>query len=316
MFFIGLLALTTFAIAGSAAAFSVYGLANIFAGAFWSVVIMGASLEAGKLIAASFLYRYWDTLNFLMKTYLFSAIIVLMVITSMGIFGFLSAGYQQDTLPLKEMQAKVKLFDDRKAELEELKQERIKQRSRLDAQVDAIPGNHSTNRRKMRESQKEERTQIDIDLKRYALEIQQATEDQHKLKTKVIHQEVHTGPIVYIAKSLGTEVDDATKWVVFALIIVFDPLAVVLTIGVNIALAQRGIGRKQVVSFADVTDIDNASIDELKEELQKLDTKRASELTEVEQHYKNLIESILAQPDKRREIIRDIRTTKNPSQIT
>lgn len=315
MFFISLLALITLAIAGSAAAFSIYGLANIFAGAFWSVVIMGTALEAGKLIAASFLYRYWKRLNFLMRTYLFSAIIVLMAITSMGVFGFLSAAYQQDTLPLKETQAKIVIYDERKSELEQLKQERIDQRNRLDAQIDAIPGNHSTNRRKMRISQEEERKQIDEDLKYYTSEFERITKAQQELKSKVIQQEVHTGPIVYIAKSIGSEIDDATKWIVFALMLAFDPLAVVLTIGVNIALAER-TKELRGPTLKDITEVDEMSVQELKNELKVLNDKRQGELTEIEQQYKALIETILAQPDKRQEIIRNIRTTKNPSPTT
>jgi len=239
MGFIVTLILVTLSIAGSAAFFSIYGLANIFSGSFWPVVVMATSLEAGKLISASYVYRYWSTISFLMKSYLISAILILMVITSAGIFGYLSAAYQQDTLPLKEMQSKIALFDERKKEIGDLKQERINQRARLDAQIDSIPGNHSTNRRKMRESQNAERAQIDIDLKRYARELQTTTTEQHKIKNAVIQQEAHTGPIIFIAKAFGSDVDDATKWMIFLIIFVFDPLAVILTIGSNIAIVQR-----------------------------------------------------------------------------
>jgi TolA-binding protein len=239
MGFIITLILVTLSIAGSAAFFSIYGLANIFTGSFLAVVIMASSLEAGKLIAASFVYRYWSTISFMMKSYLISAVLVLMIITSAGVFGFLSAAYQQDTLPLKEMQSKIALFDERKKEIENLKQERITQRARLDTQIDSIPGNHSTNRRKMRETQKEERAQIDIDLRRYALELQTTTTEQHKIKNAVIQQEAHTGPIIFIAKAFDSDIDDAIKWMILLIIFAFDPLAVILTIGSNIAIVQR-----------------------------------------------------------------------------
>ena len=121
MVFVSILILTVLLIAGSAAFFSVFGLAAIFSGSFIPVVIMASSLEVGKLVAASFVYRYWKTLTILMRSYLIIAIFVLMFITSMGIFGFLSAAYQEDTLPLEEMNTQIQIIDDRKAELTELK---------------------------------------------------------------------------------------------------------------------------------------------------------------------------------------------------
>lgn len=93
MFFIGVLIATTLAIAGSAAFFSIYGLAQIFTGSFWPVVIMASSLEAGKLVAASYVYRFWNKINIYLKAYYISAIAVLMIITSAGIFGFLSRAH-------------------------------------------------------------------------------------------------------------------------------------------------------------------------------------------------------------------------------
>ena len=85
MVFIILLILSALTISATAGYFSIYGLAAIFTGSFWSIVIMGSSLEVGKLMAASYVYRFWDKINFLMKTYLISAIIVLMFITSVGL---------------------------------------------------------------------------------------------------------------------------------------------------------------------------------------------------------------------------------------
>jgi len=247
MFFIAILILTTLMIAGSAAFFSIYGLAQIFTGAFWPVVIMASSLEIGKLVAASYLYRYWEWVGFFRKTYLMLAILVLMGITSAGIFGFLSSAYQEDVMPLEEMETQIVLFEERKIEIKELKQERIGQRARLDAQIDAIPGNHSTNRRKMRAEQAEERKQIDLDLKRFAIELQTVTEEHHKVKKAVIQQKVHTGPIIFIAKALNQPIDNATTWMILLIIFAFDPLAVALTIGANDALIHRKGGSNYMI---------------------------------------------------------------------
>ena len=94
MGFIIILALSTLSLAGVAGYFSIYGLAAIFSGVFWPVVIMGTSLEVSKLVAVSYLYRYWKDTSRILAGYLIAAIFVLMLITSAGIFGFLSMGYQ------------------------------------------------------------------------------------------------------------------------------------------------------------------------------------------------------------------------------
>ena len=101
--FIFILAFSALFIAGNAAFFSVTGLCDLFAGAFWSVVIMASSLELGKLVTASFLHRYWTTLSRWIKIYLVSGCLILVGITSIGIFGYLSKAYQGSTLQLNEI---------------------------------------------------------------------------------------------------------------------------------------------------------------------------------------------------------------------
>jgi hypothetical protein len=251
MFFITLLILTTLSIAGSAAFFSIYGLAQIFAGSFWPVVLMASSLEAGKLISASYLYRYWKRIGFLMKTYLLTAIFILMLITSAGIFGFLSSAYQEDMLPLEEMQSQIVLLDDRKVEIERMRQEDISRRSELNQQVSDLPKNYATKREIVRKQIKPELDQIVANLQRYALQINNATELQHELKTKVLQQKVHTGPIIFIAEAFGHKVDDATKWMILLIIFAFDPLAVILTVGVNIAIVVRADEKALMVITVD-----------------------------------------------------------------
>lgn len=128
MIFLILLILTTAAIAGSAAFFSVYGLAYTFSGTFWSVVVMGGSLEAGKLMAASYLYRFWNNTHLLLRWYLMAGVIALMLLTSAGIFGYLSSGYQADVLPLKEMNEQVRLLEDER-------QRAIDRKAQIDQQL-------------------------------------------------------------------------------------------------------------------------------------------------------------------------------------
>lgn len=226
MFFIILLALTALAIAGSAAVFSVYGLANTFGGVFWSVVIMGGSLEAGKLIAASYLYRYWAKTGWLLKSYLFAGVATIMILTSTGIFGYLSTGYQTDILPLRQIESQLVLLEGEKTRVLERKKE-------IDAQIANLPKNYVSSRIKlMKEFEAEQKT--------LTSRVAAIDKEMLDLKQAQIKTEAHVGPITYIAKAFDLNTDDATKWLVFLIIFAFDPMAVALTLAVNIALRVRG----------------------------------------------------------------------------
>ena len=123
--------LSALLIAGSAAAFSVYGLAKLFSGAFLSVVLMAGSLELGKLVTASFLYRYWNMINWFQKVYMTIATIVLIFITSAGIFGYLSNAYQGATLEFEKQSTELLMIDDR---LEQLQDDKLFLKQELDQQ--------------------------------------------------------------------------------------------------------------------------------------------------------------------------------------
>lgn len=226
MFFIILLALTALSIAGSAAVFSVYGLANTFSGVFWSVVVMGGSLEAGKLIAASYLYRYWSKTGWLLKSYLFAGIATIMILTSTGIFGYLSTGYQTDILPLRQIESQLVLLEGEKARVLERKKE-------IDAQIANLPKNYVASRIKLMK-------EFDAEQKTLTSRVAAIDKEMLDLKQAQIKTEAHVGPITYIAKAFDLNTDDATKWLVFLIIFAFDPMAVALTLAVNIALRVRG----------------------------------------------------------------------------
>lgn len=239
MGFIAILILVTLMLAGSAAFFSVYGLAQIFTGAFWPVVIMASSLEAGKLVAASYTYRYWKSISWMMKTYLISAIFVLMVITSAGIYGFLAGAYQQDMIGLKQNQQQIALLQEEIIQLETLKQERLDRKKQIDADIAALPNTYVSGRQRLLTSFGPELKQLSADIAQYTQNIRDNTTKISELKSANLHQEAHVGPIIFIAKAFDREVDDTTKWLILIIIFAFDPLAVALTIGANNALLQR-----------------------------------------------------------------------------
>ena len=231
MFFGCFLMFVAVTIAGVSAYFSVYGLAHIFAATFWSVVIMGGVLEVGKLVATSFLYRYWDAIGWYLRTYLLVAILGLMAITSAGIFGYLSNAYQQDTVGVKDVVARIELLDTELASLSE----RDKQ---INLDIDRIGSNFVTARQNMMKQYGPEKTKI-------TERIAKIRTEKLELSSKQLEVEAHTGPIIYIAKAMGKGIDEAVMWMIILIIVVFDPLAVALTIGANLVLSKRPNRRRE-----------------------------------------------------------------------
>ena len=231
MFFGYFLMFVAVTIAGVSAYFSVYGLAHIFAATFWSVVIMGGVLEVGKLVATSFLYRYWDAIGWYLRTYLLVAILGLMAITSAGIFGYLSNAYQQDTVGVKDVVARIELLDTELVSLSE----RDKQ---INSDIDRIGSNFVTARQNMMKQYGPEKVKI-------TERIAKIRAEKLELSSKQLEVEAHTGPIIYIAKAMGRGIDEAVMWMIILIIVVFDPLAVALTIGANLVLARRAERRRE-----------------------------------------------------------------------
>jgi hypothetical protein len=238
MGFIILLILTTLSIAGSAAYFSVVGLARVFSGAFWSIIAMGTSLEAGKLITASYLYRHWTDMSKVMRAYLCVAVVVLMGITSMGIFGYLSSAFQSNVLPYQQQQQQITLIEGDKAEAERLKSERMAREDQINKQIANLPNDFVRGRSKLMAANKEELEQIRTDVAHYTEQIRTDSTKIGELKAKVLEETAHVGPIIFISQVFGADVNQATKWLIILLILVFDPLAVILTVGTNLAILK------------------------------------------------------------------------------
>ena len=143
-----LVGLAALLVAGSAAFYSAFGLSKLFSGAAFAVVIMAGSLEFAKLVTASFLYRYWDEINKIMKTYLIMGVITLVVITSAGIFGFLSNAYQGATASFEKESTALLYKQDR---LDQLVEDKKYLKEEVDAAVSELPDNYRTAKRKLRE---------------------------------------------------------------------------------------------------------------------------------------------------------------------
>jgi hypothetical protein len=241
--------ISAFLLSGIAGYYSIVGLALIFPGAFWPVVIMGGALEFSKLVTASWLYRNWKTSPFLLKSYLTTAVVVLMIITSMGIFGFLSKAHIEHATESAPIYDKVALYDEqistKKTQIEDNKKA-IKQ---MDESVDQLM-NRTTDDRganravQVRKSQQKERARLTNENLKLQKEIAEVNEQKSPIMAEMRKNEADIGPIKYVAELIyGTSdsdiVDKAVRLVIMIIMLVFDPLAVLLLIAGNISIGRK-----------------------------------------------------------------------------
>ena len=245
---IGLAALL---IAGSAAAFSVYGLAKLFSGAFLSVVVMAGSLELGKLVTASFLYRYWNVINYFQKVYMTIATLVLIFITSAGIFGYLSNAYQGATLEFEKQSTELIAVEER---IEQLEEDKVFLKEELEVAISELPDNYITAKRNLRE-------QYNPQIVRVNEEILDYKKTRADLEIALVSTGVDVGPAIYLARTFGTDIDTVVKFFIFILIFVFDPLAVMLVIAYNQALMDRNKNKVEVIEQDNSIIEDNERMD-------------------------------------------------------
>ena len=227
--FTTLIGVSALLVAGSAAFFSVLGLSKLFAGAQLSVIIMAGSLEFSKLVAASFLYQYWYSASKLLKTYLSIGVVVLVLITSAGIFGYLSNAYQGATINFEKQSTALLYKEDR---LEQLSEDKEYLKEELEAAVAELPENYRTAKRQLREEYQPKINQINIDM----IELKGEIGD---LKVELVETGVDVGPAIYLARAFGTDVDTVVKFFIFILIFVFDPMALAMVLAWNTAVGRR-----------------------------------------------------------------------------
>lgn len=263
-FFPFLVALSAFSLAGAAAFFSVTGLSKLFGGAQEAVIIMASSLEFSKLVTASFLHRYWKVIDWKLKTYLTIGTVTIMLITSAGIYGFLSSAYSETSNKLDNIDGQISLVDQKKkiiqddiARLEsnqKLKQDRIQSlislRTQQEARVDSLYNRGRANIAKRVEQQIEqsnsEITRITSETDVLGESIQKKNDEIAKLQTEILELKNNdiageVGPLKYIAKITGYSMDSVVNFFILLLIFVFDPMAVCLVIATNIALERVGL---------------------------------------------------------------------------
>jgi hypothetical protein len=236
-----------------AAGYSIMGLATLFAGAVVPIIAMGSALEVGKLVAASWLYNNWRNklVPQTIKAYLTFAVIVLIFITSMGIFGFLSKAHLDQVQPTSSNNIKIELIDTQINQQQLTIDRANKTLTLLDKTLETYIGmEYVTRGLKEREKQKPERDALTLAINEASDKIAELSDQKGTLQLEQDKIEAEVGPIKYIAELIyGEEAKDhfdkAVRWVIIVLIFVFDPLAVLLLIAANISLRSRKVAKEE-----------------------------------------------------------------------
>ena len=264
MFFGLLTLLTALAISTVAAWYSIIGLMAIFAGATTAIMIMGIVLEIGKLICASWTFTNWKSCPVIMRSYFIIAVVVLMLITSLGIFGFLSRAHITQSSPTSLMEERIERIE-LKVNQRQIQINRYQ--GRLDTLDQALQryielGAISKGLSKIG-AMDNETNLLKTKIQGLENEIDGLMDEKYELKTNLSLAEVETGPIKYVASMLydevsASELETAVRWIIILLIFVFDPLAVVLVIAANISLRdyrrERKMATRTVTVMPDLSD--------------------------------------------------------------
>ena len=245
---------TALAISAVAAYYSIIGLIAIFSAAVIPIAVMGVVLELGKLVTASWLYHYWKKVPKLLKTYLISAVVILMFITSMGIFGFLSKAHIEQTTITSDKSLEISSVQ---SEIERHKKDifRAEQSLQLldNALIKYTDLGAVTKGLNARKEQQGERDELNESIQSATDKIATLTKKQFRLKKEQLQIESEVGPIKYIAELIYGEstqsvIEDAVRWVIIIIVFVFDPLAVLLLISANITLKEESKSRRRKVT--------------------------------------------------------------------
>ncbi len=240
-----LLLITGLVISAVAIYYSVIGLAAIFAAATIPIYIMGGSLEVAKLVCASWLKANWERAPGFMKTYMSLAVVVLMLITSMGIFGFLSKAHTDQSLVSGDVQSKLAIYDEKIKTAKENIEANRKQLKQMDEAVDQVMARSkdergANNANAIRRSQQKDRVALAKDIEANQKLISSLNDEAAPIRAQVRKVEAEVGPIKYIAKLIYGDNPDtnilekAVTWVIILIVIVFDPLAVIMLLAAQV----------------------------------------------------------------------------------
>lgn len=251
--------LTALSISGIAAYYSIVGLTAIFAAAVMPIIVMGAVLELGKVVTTLWLHYNWERAEWKIKSYLIAAVVILMLITSMGIFGFLSKAHLDQAVPSGDIMAQVALFDEKiKTQRDNIDSTR-KVLAQMDSAVDQLMS-RSTDETgaqrsaNLRKSQQKEKAKLQQEIDVAQKEITKLQEQRSPIATQLRKVEAEVGPIKYIAALIYGDqtnqnmLEAAVRWVIIIIVLVFDPLAIVLILAATTSMdwAKRDRAKRKL----------------------------------------------------------------------
>ena len=236
-----LLFMAAIAVAGTGAYFSVTGLGVLFSGASMAVVVMASALEFAKLVTASYLEQKWKETTLFLKVYLTSAVFILMLITSAGIFGYLSNAFQQQNIKLQQVDREILVFqtkiDQNTAQIEQLST----QISESNKNQTTILGKGKVNNRLLRSIDNRDRQigKINNNIAKLQEDNAKNNEEINKIRLNNLDLEKEVGGFKFVAQAFDVELDKVVKWFMFLIVFVFDPLAIALVLALNKLLKEN-----------------------------------------------------------------------------
>ena len=314
-----IIALSALSVSASAAFYSVSGLMKLFAGAAFAVGVMAASLELSKLVIASLLYQYWSTLNKALKIYLMVAVVILILITSMGIYGFLSSAYQETaskdqivTQQITALETKKKLYEGTRDNILKEKQSLSDLRGSLSKGSTTqytdnkgnlvVRSNNASIKQLDKASQSDDRLSSKIDI---------VNDSIFSIENKILEIKTNStsaselGPLKYLSGLTGVGMDRIINYLLLVIIFVFDPLAIALVIAANFAFARLN-KREEMPIEEKVEDMRNVveAYDDLQDEIKEWEEASLTDLQENDTYWEEPNED-LKQATKEYEIYKE-----------
>lgn len=298
MIFAIIILLTALLLSSVAAVYSVTGLIAIFPGSVLAIIIMGGTLEVSKIVGTVWLHKYWHRASIQFKLYLVPAIAVLMVITSMGIFGYLSASHVSQTASVGDVTAQVQIFDEKIATERSNIEANKKALIQMNSQVDQLLGrttddNGARKSVQVRKSQAKERNSLNAAIIKSQENIVAIQAERVPIASQSRKAIAEVGPILYIAALIYGDNPDANlleravRWVIILLVFVFDPLAIVLILAASQTFAWVQEDKKsQLVSSIEASQTDAEFIEALGE-IPEIEELSIEEDAGVKQFFKN-----------------------------
>ena len=308
-----IIALTALSVSASAAFYSVTGLSKLFAGASLQVIIMASALELAKLVIASLLYQYWNELNRLLRVYLTTAAVVLILITSVGIYGFLSGAYQETANKSEIIDKEVNILTIKKERFQQDRDYYVTEKKQLDESITELRRALTNNQQQYKDKETGQILTTTSSANRKALQsqisdavnqrdevsdkIQMVTDSINSIDIKIMETETGTelakelGPLRYVSELTNIPMNKVVNILLLIIIFVFDPLAIALVIAANFAFSR--ITKKRRIVDIDESTIQNY-IDELSKEAGRIEREnQETKFTPTEEEINKIEEQLM-----------------------